>query len=140
MAGRIMGQLMLTSETLQSQADLSAALQASAGAVSGTLRTLLDFGYVERISLPGIRKDYYRMSEEHWALSLEGATKFAETFVELTARGLELSARYGHDAQERLQEMHDLARIEETHIAQLVDAWRAYREEAVAKKQPPPST
>lgn len=127
MAGRIMGQLLLTNDELQTQADLCQALQASAGAISATLRLLVERGYVERVSLPGIRKDYYRIAEEIWTRNLERAQKHYDEFTELTARGLEISAHYNEGAQARLREMHDLAEIEATHFEQLLAHWHAYR-------------
>jgi DNA-binding transcriptional regulator GbsR (MarR family) len=127
MAGRIMGQLLLTNDELQPQADLCKALQASAGAISATLRLLVERGYVERVSLPGVRKDYYRMAEEIWTRNLERAQKHYDDFTELTARGLEISTHYDEGAQARLREMHDLAEIEASHFEQLLAHWHTYR-------------
>ncbi len=127
MAGRIMGQLLLTNDELQTQADLCQALQASAGAISATLRLLVERDYVERVSLPGIRKDYYRIAEEIWTRNLERAQQHYAVFTELTARGLAISAHYNDGAQARLREMHDLAEIEASHFEQLLAHWHAYR-------------
>ena len=127
MAGRIMGQLLLTNDELQTQADLCQALQASAGAISATLRLLVERGYVERVSLPGVRKDYYRIAEEIWTRNLERAQKHYDDFTELTARGLEISAHYNEGAQARLREMRDLAQIEASHFEQLLAHWHTYR-------------
>jgi DNA-binding transcriptional regulator GbsR (MarR family) len=127
MAGRIMGQLLLTDDELQTQADLCDALQASGGAISSTLRLLQERGYVERVSLPGVRKDYYRIADEIWTRNLERARQHYDAFSELTARGLELSAHYDEGARARLREMHDLARIEADHFAELLEQWHTYR-------------
>jgi DNA-binding transcriptional regulator GbsR (MarR family) len=127
MAGRIMGQLLLTNDALQTQADLCQALQASAGAISSTLRLLQERGYVERVSLPGIRKDFYRIADEIWTRNLERAQQHYEVFNELTARGLRLSSSFDEGAQTRLREMHDLAQIEAAHFEQLLAHWHDYR-------------
>lgn len=127
MAGRIMGQLLLADEELQTQADLCEALQASAGAISSTLRLLQERGYVERVSRPGVRKDFYRIADEIWTRNLENAQRHYDAFSELTARGLEISTRFNEGAQARLREMHDLAEIEASHFRQLLEHWYEYR-------------
>jgi DNA-binding transcriptional regulator GbsR (MarR family) len=130
MAGRIMGQLLLTNDALQTQADLCEALQASAGAISSTLRLLQDRRFVERVSLPGVRKDFYRISGDIWTRNLESGQRFYDAFVDLTARGLAISAHYDEGAQSRLREMHDLARLEAAQFKQLLEAWGEYRRSA----------
>jgi DNA-binding transcriptional regulator GbsR (MarR family) len=137
MAGRIMGQLLLTNDALQTQADLCQALQASAGAISSTLRLLQDRGFVERVSLPGVRKDYYRISSEIWTRNLESGQRFYDAFIELTARGLAISAHYDEGAQSRLREMHDLARLEAAQFKQLLEAWNEYRRSARLGEESP---
>lgn len=127
MAGRIMGQLLLSNDELQTQAQLCEALQASAGAVSSTLRLLQERGYVERVSRPGIRKDFYRIADEIWTRDLENARRHYDTFSELTTRGLEISTHFNDAAQARLREMHDLAEIEASHYEQVLDQWYAHR-------------
>lgn len=127
MAGRIMGQLLLTDDDMQTQADLCQALEASAGAISATLRLLVERGYVERISLRGVRADYYRISDDIWTRNLERAQKHVDAFSELTARGLEISAGYSAGAQARLRQMRDLAEIEVANFGELRARWDAYR-------------
>lgn len=128
MAGRIMGQLLLTNDDMQTQADLCQALEASNGAISATLRLLVERGYVERVSLRGVRADYYRIADEIWTRNLERAQKHADAFHELTARGVEISAHYNTGAQARLREMRDLAEIEVANFKELRTQWTAYRE------------
>ena len=127
MAGRIMGQLLLTNDELQTQADLCQALQASAGAISSTLRLLQDRGFVERVSVAGVRKDYYRIADEIWTRNLESGQRFYDAFNELTERGVAISAHYDEGAQARLREMNALARIEAAQFEQLLEAWRSHR-------------
>lgn len=128
MAGRIMGQLLLTNDALQTQADLCQALTASAGAISATLRLLVERGYVERVSLPAVRKDFYRIADDIWARNLERAQKHFDDFNELTARGLAISHHYDEGAQARLREMRDLALMEAANFERLLADWNAYRQ------------
>lgn len=135
MGGRIMGQLLLSNDELQTQAQLCEALQASAGAVSSTLRLLQERGYVERISRPGIRKDFYRLADEIWTRDLESAQRHFDAFGELTTRGLEISTHLSDAAQARLREMHDLAEIQASHFEQLLSRWYDYRRRTTGEKR-----
>jgi DNA-binding transcriptional regulator GbsR (MarR family) len=134
MAGRIMGQLLLADEELQTQADLCEALQASVGAISSTLRLLQERGYVERVSRPGVRKDFYRIATDIWTRNLENARRHYDAFGELTARGLEISKHVNDGAQARLREMHDLAEIEARHFEQLLEHWYDYRQRTTSER------
>jgi DNA-binding transcriptional regulator GbsR (MarR family) len=61
MAGRIFAYLILTEEPYVTQADLTEILQASTGSVSTMIRMLEQVGFVERVSLPGHRRDRFRV-------------------------------------------------------------------------------
>ena len=61
MAGRIFAFLILTEEPYVTQAQLAEILQASTGSVSTMVRLLEQVGFVERVSLPGHRRDRFRV-------------------------------------------------------------------------------
>jgi DNA-binding transcriptional regulator GbsR (MarR family) len=127
MAGRILGLLLVSAEPYLSQADLSRDLQASAGAVSSTLRLLLETGLVERLSVPGERKDFYRLSEDSWTLDLESGVRTTQRLVELAEKGMELGADLGEHAQRRLEAQYDVAVLSLQHRKRLLDAWVEHR-------------
>ena len=60
MAGRILGWLLVCEPPHQSPQDLQDALQASKGSISTNIRMLERLNFVERISLPGDRRTYFR--------------------------------------------------------------------------------
>ena len=47
--------------------DLAAALDASSGGISTNARTLIQFGYIERLALAGDRRTYYRLRPNAFA-------------------------------------------------------------------------
>lgn len=61
MAGRIFAFLILTEEPYVTQSDMTEILQASTGSVSTMVRLLEQVGFVERVSLPGQRRDRFRV-------------------------------------------------------------------------------
>jgi DNA-binding transcriptional regulator GbsR (MarR family) len=61
MGGRIFAFLILTERPYVTQAELTDLLQASTGSVSTMIRLLETLGFVERVSLPGHRRDRFRV-------------------------------------------------------------------------------
>ena len=66
MAGRIFGWLLISDPSHQTMHELTEALHASKASISNTTRMLIQMGFVERISLPGHRRDYYRIKPGVW--------------------------------------------------------------------------
>ncbi|MEA2000298.1 MAG: MarR family transcriptional regulator [Actinomycetota bacterium] len=64
MAGRIFAFLILSEEPEVTQSNLASVLQASTGSVSTMIRLLEQLGFVERVSLPGHRRDRFRIRED----------------------------------------------------------------------------
>lgn len=69
-AGRIFG-LLIISENESSLDDLAATLGASKASVSVNTRMLEDKGVIERVSKPGDRRDYYRISTDPFVCTME---------------------------------------------------------------------
>ena len=69
-AGRIFG-LLIISENESSLDDLAASLGASKASVSVNTRMLEDKGLIERVSRPGDRRDYYKISTDPFACTME---------------------------------------------------------------------
>ena len=61
MAGRIFALMILTEHQYVTQSELTDLLQASTGSVSTMIRLLEQLGFVERLSLPGHRRDRFRV-------------------------------------------------------------------------------
>src|SRR5262245_9254843 len=127
MAGRILAQLLITDEPHLSQADLCRHLQSSTGAVSGMLRLLIEAGFCTRISVPGVRKDFYGLADDSWGVSLLHGVEDAQQFARIAELGAAAGAEVGPRAQERLAEMRHLAVISEQHARGLLESWEAYK-------------
>lgn len=64
MAGRIFSILLLTEDGTATQSELSEMLQASTGSVSTMTRLLEQLAFIERVSLPGHRRDHFRLRQD----------------------------------------------------------------------------
>jgi DNA-binding transcriptional regulator GbsR (MarR family) len=64
MAGRIFAFLILSEEPHVTQSELTDLLQASTGSVSTMVRLLEQLGFVERVSLPGHRRDRFKLRRD----------------------------------------------------------------------------
>ncbi len=64
MAGRIFAILLLTEDGTATQSGLSEMLQASTGSISTMTRLLEQLAFIERISLPGHRRDRFRLRQD----------------------------------------------------------------------------
>jgi len=66
MAGRVIGALLICMPPHLSHEELAEHLQASKGSISMSTQLLMRLGLVERISLPGQRRHFYRLRENLW--------------------------------------------------------------------------
>lgn len=127
MAGRIFGWLLISNPSHQSPNELVEILQASKGSISTMTRLLVQIGLIERISLPGQRRDYFRIKLNAWSQLAEQRLAQITAFRQLAERGLELFT--DHDPlRQRLEEMHDVHAFLERELPILNERWEAERE------------
>lgn len=88
MAGRIVGWLMICDPAEQSADDLARVLRASKGSISTATRLLVQAQLIDRVSLPGQRRDYFRMRPDGWVERMVSATASITAFRRLLERGL----------------------------------------------------
>ncbi|MFC1916201.1 GbsR/MarR family transcriptional regulator, partial [Chloroflexota bacterium] len=91
MAGRILGWLFISDPPHQSTHQLTEVLMASKGSISTMTRHLINIGLIERVSLPGIRHDYFRLRHDAWQHMIRrGLVDEIKMVRQLTEHGLEL--------------------------------------------------
>ena len=127
MAGRVLGWLHICEPPHQSPGELVTALQASKASISTTLRLLMQIGLVERVALPGKRRDYFRIREDTWSRTTEERMGMIASMRELAEDGLALRANAGAEATERLREMRDFYAFYERELPMLIERWRQER-------------
>jgi DNA-binding transcriptional regulator GbsR (MarR family) len=88
-AGRIFALTLISPEPC-SLDDIAAALGVCKASVSNDARLLEQLGFVERVSLPGDRRDYYQITHQSLRRSLEVRVQRIRQFQDLLESGLRL--------------------------------------------------
>lgn len=125
--GRIFGWLLLSDPPHQTMNDLVDKLQVSKSSVSTATRFLIQVGLIQRLSLPGERRDYYRVAEGVWQNSMRQRKDQIIAFRKLAEQGLELLADQPAERRRRLQEMGDFYAFFEREFPALLERWEAER-------------
>jgi len=108
MGGRMFALMLLSDKEMFTQAELAENLQASTGSVSTMTRLLEQLGFVERVSLPGHRRDRFRLTPD--------------PLVEMTIRRLQ----GGRQMTEIIQAARDTKQIGPVADSRLADALSFY--------------
>ena len=127
MAGRILGWLMICNPPEQTAGQLAGVLQASKGSLSTMTRLLVQMSLVERVGVPGQRRDYFRVKSGAWPQLLRLQTQAMTGLHQVVERGLVLLADDSPAERERLQEAHDLYAFLERELPILFQQWERER-------------
>ena len=133
MAGRILGWLSVSDPPHQTTSDLTEALMASKGSISTMTRLLIRIGLIERLSLPGQRRDYFRFKPGAWHQLIQDSLVQTTAFRQLAERGLELLESKTHANRQWLEEMRDMYVFMEREFPALVERWEQERKKASYK-------
>ena len=126
--GRVLGWLLVCEPDSQSAEDFANVLHGSRGSVSMTTRALIRTGMVERRTIRGDRRTYYRIRPESWTALLEEQQQSTKRLRTLAERGLDLLKEEPPEHRRRLEEMHSLMAFCERELPALVDRWRRERD------------
>jgi len=137
MAGRILGWLLISDPPHQSTEQITEALQASKGSISTMTRLLIQLGLIERLSLPGIRRDYFRLRSDAWQHMIgRGLTGEITMVRQLAEHGLELLGDKTSTTRKWLEEMLDVYTFLEREFPALLERWeREYQKGRQIVKQ-----
>lgn len=136
MAGRILGWLLICDPPHQSADELAEALMASKGSISTMTRFLIQIGLIERISLPGVRHDYFRLRPGAWDHLIRQNQEQITAIRKLTERGLELLEGRASLSRQWLEEMRDIYVFMEREFPALMERWEKHRVRNRAKLSP----
>jgi len=124
MAGRILGWLLISDPPYQSTVQICSALMASKGSISTVTRQLIQFGLIERFSLPGIRYDYFRIQSDAWHRMIKrGLEDEVKMFRQIAEQGLELLSNKPLPNRKWLENMFHIYSFMEKELPHLVERW-----------------
>ena len=125
MAGRIFGWLLISDPPYQSTDQLAEVLCASKGSISTVTRILIQVGFIERLSLLGVRQNYFRLRPDALSNIIKhGVVDEVKMFRELAEHGLELLAEEKALPRKWLEEMHDRYAFFERELPPLLERWQ----------------
>ncbi len=139
MAGRIFGWLLMSDPPHQSTGELIEALQASKGSISTMTRLLIQLGFIERVSLPGNRRDYFCIKPGSWTQMSQSHLAHISAARQLAEKGLEVLRHSPPERRDRLEEMRDIHEFWERELPKLNQRWEEERQRKLALHQINPS-
>jgi DNA-binding transcriptional regulator GbsR (MarR family) len=126
--GRLLGWLLVCEPEFQSAEDFATVLHGSRGSVSMTTRALIRSGMVERRTVRGDRRTYYRIRPESWTAVLEEQQRSTKRLRTLAEQGLELLKDEPPERRQRLEHLRSLMSFFEQKLPGLIDDWRRQQE------------
>ena len=127
MAGRILGALLVADPAEQSADELANTLRASRGSISTSTRYLIQLGFIERVSKPGERRDYFRNRPGAWVEMTRRGLAEARLYREMAERGLGLLESSDPDVRRGLEEMRDFYAFVEREFPRVFERWEALK-------------
>jgi DNA-binding transcriptional regulator GbsR (MarR family) len=126
-AGRILAWLLICDPPHQTMDDLAEALQMSKSSVSTNGRILLQSRLVDRVSLPGERRDFYRINDAAWTTAWLNKMQLFVMLRQMAEQGLNLLPPNEAPRRRRLEEMRDLYLFLERESPLMIAQWQAER-------------
>jgi hypothetical protein len=124
--GRVLGLLMVADRPL-SLDTLATTLQVSRASVSTNMRLILASSLAEQISLPGDRRDYYRIGQETWERSLRAELEGIAMLRRIGERGLAAAGTSERVAREHLEELLAFCDLLLADRRGTLEHWRAFK-------------
>lgn len=132
MAGRVWAYLLIVDAPHVSASDLREGLGASAGSVSTATRFLLDFRLIDRVRIPGERRDYFAPRDGAVGELLRRRLERLTAVELLITDALEQFGDREH-ARARLDQVHDIYHWYAHELPKLHERFLAERPEAGAR-------
>ena len=127
MAGRVLGALLVAEPAEQSADELADTLQASRGSISTATRYLIQLGFIERVSRPGERRDFYRNKPGAWLEMTRRGIEQLRVHKELAEQGLALLKSEDPEVRRGLEEMRDFYAFAEQEFPKVFARWDALK-------------
>ncbi|ABM11615.1 transcriptional regulator, TrmB [Mycolicibacterium vanbaalenii PYR-1] len=127
MTARVLAALLFSEQPSVTMAELADDLQASAGSISGALKTLTAVGLAERVPAPSSRRDHFRLRPDAWAMLYTGQNQTIAAFMDAADAGIAVTGRTSL-ARQRLVEMRDFYAFLMAEIPAVLERWHARRD------------
>lgn len=122
MTARVLATLLFTERTSVTMGELAETLNASAGAISGALKTLTSVGLVERVPAPGSRRDHFRLRDNAWAILFTSKNETMGVMRAAADAGIAVTDDRS-PAHARLTQMRDFYAFLMAELPAVLDRW-----------------
>ncbi|MEU4231997.1 MarR family transcriptional regulator [Nonomuraea sp. NPDC026600] len=126
MAARTLAVFLFTDQQTVTMGDIADQLGVSAGSVSGSVKSLLAVGLIERLPAPGSRREHYRLREDAWATLFTSQNTVIQLMLQAAETGIAATTP-DDPAHDRLRQMHDFYQFMLNEIPTLLDRWRQHQ-------------
>lgn len=133
MAGRVLFVLMTTDEPGLTATGLANRLDASAAAISGAVRYLLQLELVVREAVPGSRRDVYQLPDNTWYATAATKARFYDVIIAAVDDAIDGLGEPDTPAGERVTEMRDFFDFVRGEMPGVLDRWQASRKSRNAR-------
>lgn len=123
-AGRMTGLLLVADRPL-ALAEMAEMLQLSKASISTNARSIEQIGMIQRVSIPGDRRDYYEILPGTFENLLARRIQAIGAFVHLTNEGLDAIDEGNTTARKRLEEMKNFYRFFQDELETSLNRWRS---------------
>lgn len=132
MTARVLALFVCTDTATLTAPDIASLLTISPAAVSGAVRTLEGAALIERVPVPGSRREHYRLLGDAWTGAAAIKQERFTTLADLAADGLEVIPTDG-PAAARLTQMRDFYTFLAEEMPALRARWESRRSPAAPR-------
>jgi DNA-binding transcriptional regulator GbsR (MarR family) len=111
---------------IQITGDLGDRLGISSVGVSGAIRMLSTVGLIERVPVPGSRREHYQLRDCAWATLMSTQNGMVQAMFETADEGIRVVGENSMPGW-RLAEMRDFYAYLMRELPAVIDRWRAQR-------------
>ena len=130
--GRIVG-LLIISEDPQSLDDMVETLEMSKGPISQICRRLKERGLIEKVWIPGDRKDYYRAADDIFGKAYANQVDKMQQNIEIAEKYLSMAqaskSKRAQFIQERMEMMKSFYELMDEYNEKFMEAWKQKHKE-----------
>ncbi len=126
MAARVWAALMTSNQPSSTPGDLGEVLGVSPAAISGAVRYLQQVSLIERVAVPGSRRQHYRVSVDQCADAFVTKASALYQVSEVATEGIRVLGE-GTRGGDRMADLRDFFDFMAAETPRMLAAWRATR-------------
>lgn len=114
MPARVMAAFIYTEQPTLTQGELADELGAGAGSISAAIKTLTAVGLLERVPVPGSRRDHHRLREDAWTTLFTSQNQALDRMLDAARTGVRATEpdSLAHHRLDRMRGFYEFVRAE----------------------------